>query len=97
MTAEERILTLHPQGKKGVRIPLHRYLLMRETLLQIFMEFPEITHKELCLNTIGKLEGKLDGSIMWLLETVILDLEARKLVERTSHAPVRLRRTNVQD
>lgn len=94
MSTEHRFLTLHPKGKKGVRIPLQRYQLMKETLLQIFLDSPEISHKELCRTTIEKLEGKLDGSIPWLLETVILDLEARNLVERLSHTPLRLRRTD---
>jgi len=97
MAAEEKILTLHPQGKNGVRIPLQRYLLMRQTLLQIFMDYPEISHKDLCLITIQKLEGRMEGSILWLLETVILDLEARQLVERTSRSPVRLRRTSLRE
>jgi hypothetical protein len=87
----ERILTLHPDGKPGVRIPLYRYNLMCDTLLGIFAEYPEISYKDLQHLTGKRLSGMLDGSILWLMETVKLDLMARGVLEKVKNNPVVLR------
>jgi hypothetical protein len=88
---EERILTLHPSGKNGVRILKSRYDLMYDTLLGIFVEYPEISYKELSRICEERLKGMLDGSIPWLMETIKLDMLARGIIERTSNNPVKLR------
>ncbi len=89
--SEDRILTLHPDGKAGVRILKSRYDLMVDTLIGIFAEYPEISYKERSRLTEERLSGLLDGSILWLMETVKLDLLARGLIEKTSDKPVKLR------
>jgi hypothetical protein len=88
---EGRILTLHPDGKNGVRISLSRYNLMCDTLFGIFAETQEISYKELSRIVEERLNGMIDGSILWLMETVKLDLLARGILEKTSDHPVRLR------
>ena len=88
---EERILTLHPGGKKGVRILKSRYDMMFLTLLSIFAEYHEISYKELSRLSEERLKGLLDGSIPWLMETVKLDMLARGIIEKTSNNPVKLR------
>jgi hypothetical protein len=88
---EERILTLHPEGKKGVRILKSRYDLMYNTLLSIFAEYPEISHKEMTRLSAERVTGLLEGSIPWLMETVKLDMLARGIIEKTSGNPVKLR------
>ena len=90
-SSQERILTLHPEGKKGVRIPLSRYNRMRDTLLGIFAEQNEISYKELGRLTEERLSGILDGSIPWLMETVKLDLLARGVIKKISVNPERLK------
>lgn len=94
---DERILTLHPGGKKGVRIPLSRYNLMCDTILGIFAETPEISYKELSVRVEARLKGMLDGSILWLMETVKLDLLARNVLRKSSDHPVRLQLVERQD
>jgi len=89
--SEERLLTLHPAGKAGVHILKSRYDLMVATLFGIFAEYPEISYKEMSRLTEERLNGLLDGSILWLMETVKLDLLARGLIEKTSDNPVKLR------
>jgi hypothetical protein len=91
MSVEEKILTLHPDGKKGKNIPLSKYNTTRECLLGIFKDHPEISHKDLTRLSNERLSGKLDGNISWHMETVLLDLMARGVVEKVSDKPVRLR------
>jgi len=51
----------------------------------------EFTHSEL-LDKVNKgLKGKFSGNISWYAETVKLDLEARKIIERTSSKPQKYR------
>ena len=82
---------MYPDGKTGVRISLTRYHLMCDTILGIFAESPEISYKELSRLASERLEGMIDGSILWLMETVRQDLMARGILEKTSNNPVRLR------
>lgn len=63
---------------------------MFSTLLGIFAEYPEITYKELGRLSEEKLNGLLDGSISWLMETVKLDMLARGIIEKTADNPVTL-------
>ena len=49
----------------------------------------ELTHTELFDQLNKNLKGKFDGDISWYGETVKLDLEARKIIERTDSKPQR--------
>jgi len=90
MPAEERILTLHPEGKKGVNISKSKYEITRECLMGIFVEFPEISHKDLTRLSKERLHGKFEGNAGWYMETVLLDLMAREVIKKTGDKPVRL-------
>lgn len=79
---EEKILTLHPQGKKGVRISKAKYDVMKATILDVVRETPDMTHPELTNAVEERLRGKFEGSIGWYMESTKLDLEARKLIKR---------------
>lgn len=79
---EEKIMTLHPAGKKGVNILKRRYDQMAETLLEIVRKHGEITYSEMNDIAEKELEGKFDGKIPWYVVTVKLDLEARGILER---------------
>ena len=78
---EEKILTLHPQGKKGVNISKAKYETMRKTILELLRK-TRLTHDELAAAVNKKLNGKFDGSIPWYMEGTKLDLEARGVIER---------------
>ncbi len=41
---DEKILTLHPQGKKGVNISRAKYEIMKTTILEVLGK-GELTHK----------------------------------------------------
>ncbi|UCG25134.1 MAG: hypothetical protein JSW55_03820 [Chloroflexota bacterium] len=89
---EEKVLTLHPDGKSGVNISRAKYDLMRETIVSVLGEQIEMTFTELGAEVGRRLEGRFDGSISWYYTTVKLDLEARGIVERMdSRSPQRIR------
>ncbi|MGI0149571.1 MAG: DUF6958 family protein [Thermoplasmata archaeon] len=78
---EEKMLTLHPRGKKGVRISKAKYETMKKTILEVLRK-GGLTHHELTHAVERKLKGKFEGSIPWYMEGTKLDLEARGVIER---------------
>ncbi len=85
--SQERIQTLHPlEGKVNKKIALDKYLFIRDHLVVILTEF-ELTHTELMEELFSRINGKFEGGIQWYGETVKLDLEARKIIERTKSKP----------
>ena len=88
--AEEKILTKHPQGKTGRNISKKSYDTVKTAILAALRK-KELTHTELFEQLNKNLKGKFDGNISWYGETVKLDLEARKIVERTDSKPQRYR------
>jgi hypothetical protein len=88
--AEEKILTKHPQGKSGKNISKATYDLFENAILSILKD-NELTHTELFEVLNKKLVGKFSGNISWYGETMKLDMEARKLIERTSSKPQKYR------
>jgi Family of unknown function (DUF6958) len=88
--SKEKILTKHPLGKSGKNISKQNYQTLKQAIL-LALRGKELTHTEL-LNKVNKcLKGKFSGNVNWYAETVKLDLEARKIVERTSSKPQRYR------
>lgn len=87
---EQKILTKHPLGKSGKNISRNSYDVMKQAMLSV-LEGKELTHTELFERIARKLQGKFDGNISWYAETVKLDLEARKMIERTSSKPQKYR------
>lgn len=89
---EEKIMTLHPQGKQGVNINKAKYDQMAQTIVDIVKANEGITFKALNTAVSAKLDGQFDGSIGWYLTTVKLDLEARNIIERIPNkSPQQLR------
>ncbi len=89
---EEKILTKHPLGKKGKNISKQKYEALRRAILAS-LQSGEYTHDELFDRLKKDLRGNFDGNISWYGETVKLDLEANRLIERTASKPVRYRLT----
>jgi len=87
MAAEEKILTKHPTtGKSGKNISKEKYETQKKAILSALQK-KELTHTELFDRLNKTLNGKFSGSISWYGETVKLDLEARRVIERTSSKP----------
>lgn len=79
---EEKILTLHPEGKKGTSISLEKYNQVKDFILDMVSCNGTISYKELDLIAKENLEPVFDGSVSWYIVTVKLDLEARGILER---------------
>jgi len=79
---EERVLTLHPQGKKGVNILKRRYTIIRKFILDTLEKEKTITYQSLSDRAVEELSDNFDGKVVWYIVSVKLDLEARKIVER---------------
>lgn len=88
---EEKVLTRHPQGKQGVNISRAKYAVVRSAVLGCLRGGRELTHPELNRCVIAELDGKFDGSVSWYMECLKLDLEARRVIERTETNPQRYR------
>lgn len=90
--SEERILTLHPQGKKGVNILKRRYDLIAEYILETLRKEEEITFEALSDRAVKDLSHQFDGKVLWYVVSVKLDLEARDMIQRVPKtSPHRLR------
>jgi hypothetical protein len=87
---EAKILTKHPFGKSGKNIDRQKYETLKKAILSALRN-KELTHTELFQRLNKKLKGKFSGNISWYGETVKLDLEARKIIERTSSRPQKYR------
>jgi hypothetical protein len=87
---EEKILTKHPLGKSGKNVSKQKYEALREAILSA-LRSRELTHTELFNQLSKRLKGKFAGNIRWYGETVKLDLEAKKIIERTSSKPQKYR------
>jgi hypothetical protein len=88
--AEEKILTKHPLGKSGKNIDKQKYETLKEAILSA-LKNKELTHTELFDRLNRALKSKFSGNVSWYGETVKLDLEARKIIERTSSQPQKYR------
>jgi hypothetical protein len=88
--AEEKILTKHPLGKSGKNISKQKYETLKKAILSALRN-KELTHTELFDRLNKSLKGRFSGNISWYGETVKLDLEAWKIVERTSSKPQKYR------
>jgi len=82
---EDKILTRHPQGKKGVNISRAKYDVVRSAITECLSR-RELTHEDLTTCVSKKLKEKFEGSIPWYVETIKLDLEARQTIESARKA-----------
>jgi len=87
---EEKILTKHPSGKSEKNIDKQKYETLKTAILSALRN-KELTHTELFNQLDKSLKSKFSGNVSWYGETVKLDLEARKIIERTSSKPQKYR------
>lgn len=92
---EERIMTLHPQGKKGVNILKWKYNAIKTQILTLLKEHGEMSYSDLSDKMIDTMQDTFDGKVIWYTVSVKLDLEARNIIERIPKtSPHRLRIRN---
>lgn len=86
---EKQIQTLHPlAGKINKQIALKKYNVIKEQLLVILAK-KELTHTDLMEELYNRVKDFFEGGVQWYGEVVKLDLEARKIIERTNTKPVK--------
>jgi hypothetical protein len=77
---ENRIQLSHPEGKNAVKIDAGKYEMMKNAITQTLSNQP-LTHKEMheAVNKYFK-KNKItfEGSVEWYMESVKLDMEAKK-------------------
>jgi hypothetical protein len=90
----EKILTKHPQGKKGVNISKEKYDVIKKNIIEA-LENEELTYTMLTKSIKKSLDNRFEGSIGWYVESVKLDLEARKIIVRIPNTQPELYRLRV--
>jgi len=88
-----KIHTRHPQRKSGRSISREKYDRVRAAILEV-LDRRELTHTELMTGLDERLRNRFDGNPHWYGETVKLDLEARRVIERTDSRPPMYRRVD---
>ena len=73
----DKIETLHPEGKAGVNIDRSKYDQMVDAIRFVLRQRGPLPFMELVEAVQMELGGKFDGSIAWYCTTVKLDLQAR--------------------
>ncbi len=89
----KKIITLHPDGKKGVNIDYEKYTIIKDAILELVSTHKNITFKLLTDTLVLNLQDTFEGSVPWYTISVKLDLEARHIIERipgTSPQQIRL-------
>jgi len=83
---KDMVRTLHPEKKQGVNISREKYDIIRKAIMNTlranremsFMKLSRAVEKEVC--------DTFDGSVMWYVTTVKLDLEARGEIQRVPNS-----------
>ena len=84
------VSTKHPLGKSNKPVDKRDYETFKAAILSALRR-NELTHTELLNKLSSSLKGKFTGNVGWHLMVVKLDLEARKVIERTSSSPQKYR------
>ena len=80
------IRTLHPDKKQGVNISREKYEMIRTAILCVMQEQKEITFMNLSRAVEKEVNGNFEGSVVWYVTTVKLDLEARGQIKRVPNS-----------
>jgi hypothetical protein len=87
---QQQVATKHPLGKSNKPVGKQDYETFKSAILSALRR-KELTHTELLNELTRSLKGKFSGNVGWHVMVVKLDLEARKLIERTSSSPQKYR------
>jgi len=83
---KDTVKTLHPDKKQGVNINREKYEIIRKLILSTLRTQKEITFMNLSRAVEKEVNGNFEGSVMWYVTTVKLDLEARGQVKRVPNS-----------
>lgn len=80
----DKIQLKHPEGKHAIRIDQDKFEVLFKSIKKCLSNGP-LKHKELFFAVRDDFETnniKFEGSIEWYMESVKLDMEANKIIER---------------
>ena len=83
---KDMIRTLHPEKKQGVNISREKYEVIRKAIIITLRAQKEISFMNLSRAVEKEVNGTFEGSVMWYVTTVKLDLEARGTVKRVPNS-----------
>ena len=83
---KDTIQTLHPQKKQGVNISRKKYEIIRKAILSTLSQHNEMPFMKLSRAVEKEVHGNFEGSVMWYVTTVKLDLEARGNIKRVPNS-----------
>lgn len=83
---KDLVKTLHPEKKQGVNISREKYDMIRKAIMSELRSNKEMTFMRLSRAVEKEVRDKFDGSVMWYVTTVKLDLEARGEVKRVPNS-----------
>ena len=83
---KDTIRTLHPEKKQGANISREKYETIHKAILCVLQEKKEITFMKLSRAVEKEVNGNFDGSVMWYVTTVKLDMEARGEIKRVPNS-----------
>ena len=93
---EDKIQLHHPAGKHAVRMDKTKYEVLKKAILKSLKK-DNLTHTELFKAVKGNFKEhkiKFEGSVEWYMESVKLDLEATRQIERLVEKPPKWRIAN---
>ena len=83
---KDTIRTLHPEKKQGVKISKEKYEIIRKAIMSTLRKQKEMTFMNLSRAVEKEVNGNFDGSVIWYVTTVKLDLEARGEIKRVTNS-----------
>jgi hypothetical protein len=83
---KDTIHTLHPAKKQGVNISREKYDVIRNAILCVLQAQKEMPFMKLSRAVEKEVNGNFDGSVMWYVTTVKLDMEARGELKRVQNS-----------
>jgi len=83
---KDTIRTLHPAKKQGVNISREKYEVIRKAIFGVLQAQKEMTFMKLSRAVEKEVNGSFDGSVMWYVTTVKLDMEARGEIKRVQNS-----------
>jgi hypothetical protein len=83
---KDTIRTLHPAKKQGVNISRDKYEVIRKAIFGVLQAQKEMTFMNLSRAVEKEVNGSFDGSVMWYVTTVKLDMEARGEIKRVQNS-----------
>jgi len=83
---KDMVRTLHPEKKQGVNISKEKYEIIRKAIMVILRAQKEISFMNLSRAVEKEVNGKFEGSVLWYVTTVKLDLEARGTLKRVPNS-----------